>query len=101
MADVTLNRGNTVFNQREKKKKIDCLLNQGGIRSTLPKGNVTSRTASQNHAFENSLVVFKGEQINEIVDYFIKENNHIHYLVSLSLLIKNNHPKKILVQGNL
>jgi hypothetical protein len=38
MADVTLNRGNTVFNKREKKKIDICLLNQGGIRSTLPKG---------------------------------------------------------------
>jgi hypothetical protein len=44
MADVTLNRGNTVFNQREKKNR-HLLTQQGGIRSTLPKGNVTSRTA--------------------------------------------------------
>jgi hypothetical protein len=43
MADVTLSRGNTVFNP-EKKKNIDiCLLNSGGIRSILPKGNVTER----------------------------------------------------------
>jgi 2',3'-cyclic-nucleotide 2'-phosphodiesterase (5'-nucleotidase family) len=57
MADVTLNRGNTVFNQRKKKKIDICLLNQGGIRSTLPKGNVTSRTAFKIMPFENSLVV--------------------------------------------
>jgi 2',3'-cyclic-nucleotide 2'-phosphodiesterase (5'-nucleotidase family) len=52
--------GNTVFNQREKKIDI-CLLNQGGIRSTLPKGNVTSRTAFKIMPFENSLVVVAKE----------------------------------------
>jgi hypothetical protein len=37
MADVTLSRGNTVFQSREKKNIDICLLNSGGIRSILPK----------------------------------------------------------------
>ena len=102
MADVTLNRGNTVFTKRENKKIDICLLNQGGIRSTLPKGNVTSRTAFKIMPFENSLVVvaLKGEQINEIVDYLIKEKQP-HPLSGMTFTIdKNNHAKNILVQGN-
>ena len=73
MADVTLQRGNIVFKSREKKAIDLCILNQGGIRSILPKGNVTSRTAYEIMPFENSLVVIalKGEQIFELVDYFI------------------------------
>ncbi|MGO4904209.1 5'-nucleotidase C-terminal domain-containing protein [Flavobacterium sp. W20_MBD1_R3] len=101
MADVTLNKGNVVFEMREKKKIDICLLNSGGIRAILPKGNVTARTAFEIMPFENSLVVIalKGEQILEIVDYFIAEKKP-HPLSGLTFTIdKNNLPKNILVQG--
>jgi 2',3'-cyclic-nucleotide 2'-phosphodiesterase (5'-nucleotidase family) len=101
MADVTLQRGNLVFNAREKKNIDICLLNNGGIRSILPKGNVTSRTAFEIMPFENSLVVIalKGEQILELVDYFIVTKK-AHPLAGMSFTIdKNNQPKNILVQG--
>lgn len=101
MADVTLQRGNLVFNAREKKNIDICLLNNGGIRSILPKGNVTSRTAFEIMPFENSLVVIalKGEQILELVDYFIVTKK-AHPLAGMSFTIdKNNQPKNVLVQG--
>src|SRR6187402_2749194 len=68
LADVTLQRGNTIFMAREKKNIDLCILNHGGIRSILPKGNVTARTAFEIMPFENSLVVIalKGEQIMEM-----------------------------------
>jgi hypothetical protein len=44
MADVTLNRGNTVFNQREKENR-HLLLPTRRNKIYPPKGNVTSRTA--------------------------------------------------------
>ncbi len=73
MADVTLKRGNKVFKSREKKNIDICILNHGGIRAILPKGNVTTRTAFEIMPFENTMVVIalKGEQILELVDYFI------------------------------
>jgi 2',3'-cyclic-nucleotide 2'-phosphodiesterase (5'-nucleotidase family) len=101
MADVTLKRGNIVFNAREKKNIDICLLNHGGIRSILPKGNVTARTAFEIMPFENSLVVvvLKGEQILELVDYFIATKK-AHPIAGLTFTIdKNNHAKNILVQG--
>ncbi|WP_269684748.1 5'-nucleotidase C-terminal domain-containing protein [Flavobacterium lacustre] len=101
MADVTLQRGNLVFNAREKKNIDICLLNNGGIRSILPKGNVTSRTAFEIMPFENSLVVIalKGEQILELVDYFIVTKK-AHPLAGMSFTIdKNNQPKNVLVHG--
>jgi 2',3'-cyclic-nucleotide 2'-phosphodiesterase (5'-nucleotidase family) len=45
LADVTLKKANPIFLQREKKNIDLCLLNHGGIRSSLAKGNVTTRTA--------------------------------------------------------
>ena len=101
MADVTMQRGNMVFNAREKKNIDICLLNNGGIRAILPKGNVTTRTAYEIMPFENSLVVIalKGEQIFEIADYFIAEKKP-HPLAGMSFTIgQNNLAKNILIQG--
>nr|WP_309759733.1 5'-nucleotidase [Flavobacterium sp.] len=101
MADVTLSRGNTVFQSREKKNIDICLLNSGGIRSILPKGNVTARTAFEIMPFENSLVVIalKGDQIIEMVDFFIAEKKS-HPLAGVTFAIdKNKVAKNILVQG--
>jgi 2',3'-cyclic-nucleotide 2'-phosphodiesterase (5'-nucleotidase family) len=101
MADVTLQRGNTVFMAREKKNIDLCILNHGGIRSILPKGNVTTRTAFEIMPFENSLVVIalKGEQILELVDYFIITKKP-HPLSGITFTIgKDNVAKNILVQG--
>ncbi|WP_035671634.1 5'-nucleotidase C-terminal domain-containing protein [Flavobacterium sp. 83] len=101
LADVTLMRGNLVFSAREKKNIDICLLNHGGIRSILPKGNVTARTAFEIMPFENSMVVIglKGEQIFELVDYFIAEKKP-HPLSGITFTIdKNTAAKNILVQG--
>ncbi|MFV8354567.1 5'-nucleotidase C-terminal domain-containing protein [Flavobacterium sp. XS1P32] len=101
MADVTLSRGNTVFQSREKKNIDICLLNSGGIRSILPKGNVTARTAFEIMPFENSLVVIalKRDQIIEMVDFFIAEKKS-HPLAGVTFTIdKNKVAKNILVQG--
>ena len=101
MADVSLVRGNLVFQSREKKSIDICLLNSGGIRSILPKGNVTARNAFEIMPFENSMVVIalKGEQIFELVDFFITDKK-AHPLAGLTFTIdKNNRPKNILVQG--
>ncbi len=101
MADVILQRGNTVFVAREKKNIDMCILNHGGIRAILPKGNVTTRTAYEIMPFENSLVVIalKGDQIFELVDYFIVTQKP-HPLSGISFTIgKNNIAKNILIQG--
>ena len=44
-AETTLTLSNPLFFKRENKNIDFCLLNHGGIRSIIPKGNVTSRTA--------------------------------------------------------
>jgi 2',3'-cyclic-nucleotide 2'-phosphodiesterase (5'-nucleotidase family) len=101
LADVTLQRGNIVFMAREKMNINLCILNNGGIRSILPKGNVTTRTAFEIMPFENSLVVvaLKGEQIFELVDYFIATQKP-HPLSGITFTInKENSAKNILVQG--
>jgi 2',3'-cyclic-nucleotide 2'-phosphodiesterase (5'-nucleotidase family) len=90
-----------VFLSREKKNIDICLLNSGGIRAILPKGDVTSRTAFEIMPFENSLVVIalKGEQILELVNYFIAGKKP-HPLAGMTFTIsKNNIAKNIMIQG--
>ena len=101
MADVSLMRGNLVFEARENRKIDICLLNSGGIRSILPKGNITARNAFEIMPFENSMVVIalKGEQISEMVDFLIADKKP-HPLAGITFTIdKNNQSKDILVQG--
>ena len=97
---VTLASANKVFGLRENKSVDICLLNNGGIRSIINKGNITTRTAFELMPFENNLVVvsLKGEQILEIVNYIIKEKKP-HPLAGLTFTIdKNDVAKAILVQ---
>jgi len=101
MADVCIERGNLVFNAREKKNIDICLLNHGGIRAILPKGNVTSRTAFEIMPFENSLVVvaLKGDQILEITSYIIKVQKAQPLSGMTFTIAKDKMAKNILVQG--
>lgn len=101
LADITLEKSNKVFTTREKKSIDICLLNHGGIRSIIPKGNVTARTAFEIMPFENSAIVIglKAEQIAEIANYIVSEKKP-HPLAGMSFTIdKNNAVKNILVQG--
>ena len=101
MADITLEKSNVVFQKREHKNIDICLLNHGGIRSIIPKGNITARNAYEVMPFENSAIVIalKSEQIHELIDHIIGEKKP-HPLAGLTFTIdKNNKPAKILIQG--
>jgi len=102
LADITFERSNLIFNLREKKNIDICLLNHGGIRSIIPKGDITTRTAFEIQPFENSAQVIglKGEQIIEMIDYITKEKKP-HPLSGMTFTIdKNEKAKSILIQGN-
>jgi 2',3'-cyclic-nucleotide 2'-phosphodiesterase (5'-nucleotidase family) len=103
LADITLQRGNAIFYARENKKIDLCILNNGGIRSIIPKGNITLKTAFEVMPFENTSIVvaLKGEQILEMVSYFISEKKP-HPISGIQFTIdKNKQPKNILIQGKL
>jgi 2',3'-cyclic-nucleotide 2'-phosphodiesterase (5'-nucleotidase family) len=100
MADVCLSGSNKIFSKRYNKSIDLCLLNHGGIRSIIPKGNVTTRTAFEVMPFENNMVVIalKGSQINELVAHIIKEKKP-HPLSGMKLILdKNLLVKSIMIQ---
>ncbi|MDD7887418.1 5'-nucleotidase [Flavivirga sp. 57AJ16] len=91
MADAIYSEANPIFKNRTGKNIDMVLLNHGGIRSVLPKGNVTKRTAYQLMPFENSIVVvaLKGKQVDNLVHYLIKEKR-AHPISKLKLTINEN-----------
>ena len=101
LADITLAKANEVYTKRTGKPIDVCMLNHGGIRSIIPKGNVTARNAFEVMPFENAAIVLElnGAQIVELCNYIVAEKKP-HPLAGLTFeILKNNEVKNILVQG--
>lgn len=88
LADLVYEQANPVFNNRTGKNIDFVLLNHGGIRSIISKGDITIRTAYEVMPFENSLVVayLKGEQVKELLDYLAR-NKRAHPITKLKLVL--------------
>lgn len=71
MADAVYDEANPVFKNRTGHEIDMVLLNHGGIRSILSKGNITKRTAFELMPFENSIVVvaLKKPQLDSLLIY--------------------------------
>ena len=103
LADITMEYGNKIYSKRNQKNIDIILLNHGGIRSIMPKGDLTMRNAYQIMPFENSLYVvdLKSEQIQEMCQYFIDEKKP-HPLSGVTFNINNTkNPENIKIQGKL
>jgi 2',3'-cyclic-nucleotide 2'-phosphodiesterase (5'-nucleotidase family) len=102
LATIVFELGNPVFEKREHKSIDFCLLNSGGIRSIIPQGNVTSRTAYEVMPFENSLyvVALKGTQIKEMGTYLLAEKKP-HPLYNIQFFVDKNNltVKRIVING--
>lgn len=74
MADIVYEQANPIFNKRTGKNIDAVILNHGGIRSIISKGNITTRTAFEVMPFENSIVVveLKGRQLDSMMVYLSK-----------------------------
>ena len=60
-------------------KQVDfCLLNYGGIRSTLPKGNITTKNIFELMPFENELVIVELSisKFEEVLTYLSQSSGH-------------------------
>jgi len=93
MAQVCYEHANDVFNKKYSKKIDICLLNHGGIRAVLPKGNVNSRNAFEIMPFENNLVVLalKSDEIRQLVAFIINDKKpHPIYGMELHIDEFNN-----------
>lgn len=91
LAEATLELSRPVFEKKENKTIDLCILNHGGIRSIIPQGNVTTRTAFEVMPFENSLIVatLKGSAIQELAEYFLNERKP-HPLAGIKIYLEKD-----------
>lgn len=91
MADMLIKQAGPVFEKRHKKSIDFCLLNHGGIRAVIPKGNISMRTAYQVMPFENTIVVVEltGEKVKEMINYLAKAKR-AHPISGLRLKLDSN-----------
>lgn len=88
LADITLEAAQVQF-LKQKGLTVDfCLLNHGGVRAPISKGNLTTRTAYQIMPFENSLMVaeLSHDQVVELVRYII-ENKKAHPISGIEIAL--------------
>ena len=101
MADVIYEQSNPIFKSRTGKDIDFLLLNHGGMRSIISKGNVTLRSAYNLMPFENAIVVadLKGEQVKELLEYLAR-NKRAHPIAKLKVTLdKDDNLGKVLVNG--
>lgn len=101
MADIVLTYGNKVFTKRTGKNIDMALLNHGGIRAIISKGNITARTAYQVMPFENRIVVAKlsYNQIKELIAYLVK-SQRAHPIAGMQLVLNNDNTVKKVTINN-
>ena len=92
MADAVLEESNPIFESRTGETIDMVLLNHGGIRAILSKGNITTRTAYEIMPFENSVVVtkLKGTYVNELIAY-LQKAKRAHPIAGLSIKLGDNY----------
>ena len=88
MADIIHEQSNPVFKSRTGKDIDMVLVNHGGIRAIISKGDITSRTAYEIMPFENSIVVvaMKGKQLDSLI-YYLSKAKRAHPISKLKLAL--------------
>jgi len=101
MADVVYSEASPIFNSRTGKNIDAVLLNHGGIRSVISKGNISARTAFQVMPFENSIVVaeLKKAQMDSLIHYLATEEK-AHPISNMSLTLNSNNTVNSLTINN-
>jgi 5'-nucleotidase len=101
LADLVFEQANPVFKKRTNNTIDAVLLNHGGIRSIISKGNITTRTAYQVMPFENSLIVvgLKGKQLDSMMLYLSKAKR-AHPIHGMKITLDKNYKvTEALIQG--
>ena len=89
--NAVYSEANPIFKSKTGKDIDMVILNHGGIRSIISKGNITTRTAYQLMPFENSIVVvaLKGSQIDSLTNY-LRLRERAHPISKLKLIVNKD-----------
>lgn len=100
MADAVFEMANPIFKKRAGYPFNAVLLNYGGIRSSINKGPITTRTAYELMPFENEVVVVElsGKQIQAMFEYL--KSGTAHPISNIEIeLTKDGELKRTTIQG--
>lgn len=101
MADAVFEMANPIFTKRSGYPFNAVLLNYGGIRSTINKGAITTKTAFELMPFENEVVVVElsGKRIKEMFNYL--QAGVAHPISNIQIILNSDGKlEKTLIQGN-
>ncbi len=102
MADIVFEQANPVFESRTGKEIDFVVLNHGGIRSVISKGDVSARTAYEVMPFDNTIVVLemRGKSIRDLLDHLIQANRP-HPISRLQIVLdQNDDLASVNIQGS-
>jgi 2',3'-cyclic-nucleotide 2'-phosphodiesterase (5'-nucleotidase family) len=92
MADAIFEEANPIFKSNTGESIDFVLINHGGIRANISKGNITTKTAFEIMPFENAVVVvkLKAKQVKELVTYLAKAKR-AHPISGLKLILDKDY----------
>lgn len=92
MADAVLEFGNPVFEEKHNLAIDAVLLNYGGIRSGISKGDITVRTAFDIMPFENEVIVVElpYDAVQEMIRYLMDKRT-AHPIAGMQIKLNHNY----------
>ncbi len=98
VADLVYNIGKELYDPDDENQINFCLLNYGGLRTSLPAGPITKANVFELLPFENELIVItlSGEKTWELFKY-LAESEYGMPISGAKLGIANNKPKEVLI----
>lgn len=99
IADITLNESNNILEKKNLPAADICMLNNGGLRTSLPEGKITVGKIFELMPFENEIVILtlSGEKTAGLFNYIAKSNGMP--LAGATLTIVDEKPEQILIGG--
>lgn len=100
VADLVFEIGKELYAPEDDKPIDFCLLNYGGLRVPLPRGEITYERVFELLPFENEMVVItlSGEKTLELFHYLANATRGMP-VSGIKLAIQDNHALEILIQG--
>ena len=100
VADIILDAANKKYYSSDNIKVQFCVLNNGGLRVSLPKGEITKGKVFELMPFENEMVVvtLPGDKTKQLFDFIAAKNGMP--VAGIKMGIKNNTATHVLVNGS-
>ena len=100
VADLVFEIGKELYVPEDEKPIDFCLLNYGGLRVPLPKGEITYERVFELLPFENEMVVvtLSGEKTQELFHYLANSTRGMP-VSGIKLTIQDNQVVEVLIQG--